>query len=259
VSLVAKVNGAVRLSATDSANTLPAGRAGISASHSGIWFRNFSIAGQAAAGPPPPPDAGPPPPPDAGPPPPPDAGPPPPAPDAGPSGPLFTDTLARTASTLGPSWQVISGLFVMDGHANSDLDAPNQAVVPTITCRDCTVQADFVGFGFEGAIDLRGSASAPGDRYDLALLPNGHVQIRKHGGGATTVLGDAPSGIPDLGDWATLALSATGAGPVTILGSVNGAAVLSATDSSNPLQAGRAGMSASHSGLWFRSFSITGR
>src|SRR5438876_1447969 len=36
------------------------------------------------------------------------------------------------------------------------------------------------------------------DRYDVALLADGTLQIRRHNGTSITVLGQAPSGIADL-------------------------------------------------------------
>ncbi len=261
VSLVAKVNGAVRLSVTDSSNVLGAGSAGMSAAISGIWYRNFIVtgadggtgggtpdAGTPDAGTP---DAGTP---DAGTP---DAG----TPDAGSSGggPVsFFDSFNRNTSALGAPWVVVKGAFIDDTHANTDNDAPDQAMVGGLWCEDCTVQADVDGFGDPVAIDLRVAPGSPDDRYDLILQNTGQLQVRKHRGGTITVLGDVGSGIADTGNWSTLSLTATGSGPVSLVAKVNGVVKLSVTDSGNVLGAGSAGMSAGISGIWFRNFALNG-
>src|SRR5207302_6255652 len=107
-------------------------------------------------------------------------------------------------------------------------------------------------------LDLRESAT--NDRYDLALLTSGHLQIRRHNGSTTTVLGDVASGIADLSNWATISLGATGAGPVQLVASVNGVPKLSVTDSSASaiVAAGTAGLSTSVAGISFDDFSVTG-
>src|SRR5205823_14534954 len=69
-------------------------------------------------------------------------------------------------------------------------------------------------------LDLRQQSS--NDRYDVALLANGNLRIRRHNGATVTVLGEAPSGIADLGWWSTIALSATGSNPVNLVASVDG-------------------------------------
>src|SRR5204862_177655 len=81
-------------------------------------------------------------------------------------------------------------------------------------------QAKVVNFAAAtAALDLRESTS--NDRYDVGLLANGHLQIRRYNGATTTVLGDVASGIADLGNWATIALQATGARPVQLVASVS--------------------------------------
>jgi hypothetical protein len=313
VSLVAKVNGVVKLGVNDTANVLGAGSAGFSTALAGIWFRNFVVTGASGtggggadggtpdagtpdagtpdagtpdagtpdagtpdagtpdagtpdagtpdAGTPDAgtPDAGTP---DAGTP---DAGTPdagtPDAgtPDAGTGGPVsFSDSFNRNTSVLGAPWVVVKGAFIDDTRANSDNDAPDQAMVSGLSCGDCTVKADVDGFGDPVAIDLRVQASTPDNRYDLILQNTGHVQIRKHRGGVITVLGDAASGIADTGNWSTLMLTATGSGPVSLVAKVNGNVKLSVTDTSNVLGAGSGGISAWISGIWFRNFSLTG-
>src|SRR5438105_5247289 len=107
-------------------------------------------------------------------------------------------------------------------------------------------------------LDLRQTAA--GDRYDVALLANGRLQIRRHNGGTVTVLADVLSGIADLGNWSTIALSATGGGPVQLVAFVNGAARVSAMDTSSAAitAPGTAGMWTDLSGVLFDDFIVTG-
>src|SRR5207248_2317204 len=149
-------------------------------------------AGPPDAGPPDagPPDAGPPDagPPDAGPPDavPPDAGPP----DAGPPGGgppvvIFSDAFNRTTG-LGSSWRIISGAWLTSTRAESDAHPSNQAAVQGLSCADCSVSAQVMNSGAAVAeLDLRQQAS--NDRYDVALLANGTLQIRRHNGTSITV------------------------------------------------------------------------
>jgi len=207
----------------------------------------------------PPPDAGPPPPP-------PDAGPPPPPPDAGApptSGVLFSDNFNRTgadAAGLGASWSW-SGLWYAQNEAISDLDGADLALETVIRCGDCQVQASVDGFGVpHTGLVLRATSAAGGNRYQLDLLGNGHVQLQRVTGSGTTVLADAPSGIADLSASAVLALSATGSGPVQLTAQVNGRVVASATDASGSAigGAGYAGLFTGNAGVWFDDFELSG-
>jgi Flp pilus assembly protein TadG len=187
----------------------------------------------------------------------PDAG----APDAGPppGGVLFFDDFNRFATDLGPAWSVSRGAWIDDGRANADLPGVDQAAVLGLKCADCSVRARVVAYGMAtAALDLRESSG--NDRYDLLLLANGRIQIRRHNGTATTVLGEAASGIADLTEWATLSLSAAGAGPVQLVASVNGVVKLSVTDSSSSaiVAAGTAGMTTDRSGTKYLDFTVTG-
>src|SRR5204862_2706277 len=96
------------------------------------------------------------------------------------------------------------------------------------------------------------------DRYDVALLANGTLQVRRHNGATVTVLGQAPSGIADLGWWATIGLSVTGSNPVRPLRSANGVAKVIVNDSSASAitAAGAAGMWTDLAGIWFRDFTL---
>jgi len=140
---------------------------------------------------------------------------PPPPP---PTGQLFFDDFKRTTG-LGPNWRVISGAWLTSTRAESNAHPSNQAAVQNLSCADCSVSAQVVNFAAAVAeLDLRQQPS--NDRYDVALLANGTLQIGRHNGSSITVLGSASSGIADLSNWATIALSATGANPVQLVASV---------------------------------------
>src|SRR5204863_2028448 len=83
---------------------------------------------------------------------------------------------------MGPAWRVIAGLWTTPGtRAESDLDGSDRVAVQSLSCADCSVQAKVVNFAAAtAALDLRESAS--NDRYDVGLLANGHLQIRRYNG-----------------------------------------------------------------------------
>ena len=172
---------------------------------------------------------------------------------------LFSDNFNRSdGSGLGPNWTVLAGAWITDTRANSDRDALDRAVVRGITCADCRIDARLVGFGsLENGFTLRETPS--GDRYELVLLSNGHVQIRRWRTGSVTVLGDVPSGIAELGNWATFAFTAQGAGPVSLTAAVNGSTTLAVTDVSAQAltTAGAAGLTSRNAGVWFDDFTLT--
>src|SRR5205085_8429787 len=186
--------------------------------------------------------------------------PPPPPPPPPPSGELFFDDFNRTAG-LGSNWRVVSGSWHTSAttpRAESDLDGSDQAVVQNLSCADCSVSAQVINFSAGVAeLDLRQQSS--NDRYDVALLANGTLQVRRHNGTTVTVLGQAPSGIADLGWWATIGLSVTGSNPVKLVGSANGVAKVIVNDSSASAitAAGAAGMWTDLAGIWFRDFTLS--
>src|SRR5437660_9491867 len=113
---------------------------------------------------------------------------------------------------LGPNWRILSGAWLTSTRAESDAHPSNQAAVQGLSCADCSVSAQVMNSGAAVAeLDLRQQAS--NDRYDVALLANGTLQIRRHNGTTITVLGQAPSGIADLTTWATISLSEIGTAP----------------------------------------------
>jgi outer membrane protein assembly factor BamB len=173
----------------------------------------------------------------------------------------FSDDFARQIAPddgLGTSWSV-SGLWYSNGSAVSDLDGTNQALETKALCADCVVEAQVVGYGSaETAISLR--AADPADRYDLVLLGDGNLRIRRVRGGAATTLAEGPSGVRDLTNPATLALQAAGSAPVTLIASVNGTTVLSAKDASSAALTGpgEAGLWTLNAGVQFGAFRLTG-
>ncbi|MGZ6141709.1 MAG: hypothetical protein ACXWLM_00130, partial [Myxococcales bacterium] len=173
---------------------------------------------------------------------------------------LFVDNFNRTVSSgLGSAWQVKAGYWLDDGQrAVSGLNATDQVAVVGLSCGDCSVQASVINFAAApAALEVRESAS---NSYAVALLANGHLQIQRRIGSTTTVLGDVASGIADLGWWATIALKVTGAGPVQLVASVDGAQKLSITDSSASaiVAPGTAGLWTTMAGIWFDDFTVTG-
>jgi hypothetical protein len=177
------------------------------------------------------------------------------------SGLLFSDAFNRQIPPdggLGVDWSIGAGLWFTDGRADSDLDGTNLAAENVVQCRDCTVTASVITFGTEGGVYLRAPTPTSSDRYDLVLLPNAHVQIRRVLGGSVTVLGDVASGVADLGTAVTLSLQATGSSPVTLVGRVNGATRLTAVDSGAVLAgAGSAGLWTTNAGVVFDNFELT--
>jgi hypothetical protein len=285
VQLMASVNGVPKLSVSDtSASAIVApGTAGMSTTYAGVWFGDFVVNGNGSSGGSPDagtpdagtpdagtpdagtpdagtPDAGTP---DAGTP---DAGTPdagaPDAgrPDGGTVGTIFSDNFNRTLSAdLGPKWTVLEGNWRDDGaYANSDLDLLDRASPAGISCADCRIDAKMVNFaGGESMLELRVMG---GNRYALALTAAGQLEIRRYAGTSVAVLGGVASGIADLGSWNNFSFSVQGAFPVTLIGSLNGSPMLSATDSSSSAYTGTggAGIAATMSGILFDDFTLTG-
>ena len=184
-------------------------------------------------------------------------------PDAGsggppPTGKLFSDDFNRNAATLGTNWTVLSGAFIADGRANSDLDALDRAMVTGITCADCGADSSLVAFGAaEAMLELRVNGN---DRYALVLRPDGNLEIRRYRGGTTTALATGPSQIANLSEYARLAFGVSGTAPVTLTASVNGVPRLTVTDAtaSALTAAGGAGIAAGISGIGFDDFTLNG-
>ncbi|GAC1343929.1 MAG: hypothetical protein NVSMB23_18280 [Myxococcales bacterium] len=183
--------------------------------------------------------------------------------DGGPPGAtavLFSDDFSqpiRRDDGLGARWTVSGLWFSPGGQAVTDLDGVDQALETAASCADCRVEARVLGYGVpETAISLR--AVTPGDRYDAVLLANRHVRIRRVRAGIPTTLGEAPSGLLALNEWATLSLEAHGAGPVVLTASVNGVPRLAASDAAATAieGAGSAGLWTTNAGVAFGAFRL---
>ena len=252
VALTASVNGVVRLTASDgSAAALgDAGMAGLLSGSAGVVFDNALLTG--SGGPPPPP---PPPPPDL------TSG--PADMSMPPSGVLFSDGFNRQIAPdggLGAGWLGVTGHWYTDGRAISDASSGNQAAATAATCGDCTVRASVLGFGVpEVGVYLRAPQAGSRDRYDVVLTGAGALVLRRVRGGVVTILGQAPSGLAELDLPATVSLSASGAGPVTLTVELNGVQILTVTDASAAALtgAGYAGLETSNAGVVFDDFALT--
>jgi hypothetical protein len=236
VTLTGAVNGVTLLQVMDAsaAALTSAGYAGLWTTHAGVPFGAFVLSG--GSQPPPPPDAG----------------------------VLFSDNFATAIAPdlgLGGSWTVESGLwYARNDTAISDLNGQNQAQENVVTCLNCSAQARVTSFGVSGAgVFLRSSAAAPTTNYRFVVISNGHVQIHRVVNGVATVLADVASGLPALNTPATLALNATGSGPVTLTAQVNGVTLLQVTDTSASAltSAGYAGLWTTHAGVPFGAFRLT--
>jgi hypothetical protein len=153
---------------------------------------------------------------------------------------------------------VAKGAWLTKGYyGDSGLNSGNRALAAGMSCADCHVDCKFITFGVEGGLVLRSQPN--GDRYEMALISTGAVQIRRWRGGVATVLGSAPSGIPDRGWWTPFTFAVRGAGPVSLTVSVNGVPKLDVQDSSAQAIAGAggAGMHANIAGVVFDDFVVT--
>jgi hypothetical protein len=184
--------------------------------------------------------------------------PPPPPPPAASGTVLFQDGFDRTQAGLGPSWAIRGG-YSADGNAvSTGVNTPDRATATAApACADCLVEALVrQGPGREAGVFLRG-AVATSDRYDLILRDDGQLLLRRLDGGTPTVLGSAPAGV-DRWSFVRLALEATGAGPVSLVASVNGVPRLAVTDASAGAHggAGLAGLWTYTAGVRFDDFSV---
>jgi hypothetical protein len=175
---------------------------------------------------------------------------------------LFSDDFQRQIppdNGLGPEWSIGAGDWYTNDRGIADLDGTNLAAENQATCRDCTVEAQVITFGTQGGLYLRAPSPTSADRYDVVLLANNHVQVRRVGGGVVTVLADAASGAPTVDDWVGLSLTAVGASPVTLTARVNGTTRINVNDASGAALtgAGFAGMWTTFAGVDFDDFTLT--
>ncbi len=155
----------------------------------------------------------------------------------------FGDGNAAGWSTSGGSWSVQN-----QAYRQSSTGADAKALTGDAAWSDYAVQARVQPIAFGSAARSAGvavRAQSTTSFYSLVLVGSGQVQLRRvSGGGVTTLAGAATSVTP--GTWYTLTLAANGN---ALTGSVNGTALVSATDST--FGAGRAGLVASYTSAAF--------
>ena len=143
----------------------------------------------------------------------------------------FNDGNASGWSTSGGTWTVSSGVYSQSGTSASAkaLSGSTSWTTATVSAR---VRANAFGTSGSRGVGIAARVQSTSSFYALVLTPTS-VQIRK---GATTTLASA-SFPTATGTFYTLSLSATGG---SLVGSVNGSQVVSASDSS--FASGRAGL-----------------
>ncbi|MEV0730506.1 pectate lyase [Polymorphospora sp. NPDC050346] len=147
----------------------------------------------------------------------------------------FDDGNANGWSTSGGTWSVSSGAYSQSSTSASAkaLSGSTSWSTATVTAN---VRANTFGSATSRGIGVAARVQSASNFYALVLTPNS-VQIRK---GAATTLASA-SFPTSTGAWYTLSLSATGG---SLVGSVNGTPVVSASDGS--YSTGRAGLVANY-------------
>ncbi|GAA1783436.1 hypothetical protein GCM10009682_01890 [Luedemannella flava] len=143
----------------------------------------------------------------------------------------FSDGNANGWTTSGGSWSASSGAYVQTSGSASAKALAGSTSWTTVTV-SAAVRPTTFGSSTSRGIGVAARAQSTSNFYALVLTPTA-VQIRK---GATTTLASAAFAAT-TGTTYTLSLSATGS---SLVGSVNGTPVVSASDSS--YAAGRAGL-----------------
>lgn len=147
----------------------------------------------------------------------------------------FNDGNASGWSTSGGTWAVVSGAYTQSGSSASAKALAGNTAWTTVTVA-AKVRATTFGNSTSRGIGIAARAQSTSNFYALVLTPTA-VQIRK---GATTTLASAPFSTA-TGTVYTLSLSATGS---ALVGSVNGAQLVSASDGS--YATGRIGLMANY-------------
>jgi pectate lyase len=157
----------------------------------------------------------------------------------------FTDGNAAGWSTSGGSWSVVSAAYQQSG---TSADAKAQA--GTATWTDYSVQArvrpNAFGSNASRAVGIAARAQSTSNFYSLVLTGSNSVQLRR---GSTTLASAALT--VSAGTWYTLLLTASGS---SLTGSVNGAALVSASD--NTFGTGRIGLVSSYSAATFDDIAV---
>ena len=125
-----------------------------------------------------------------------------------------------------------------------------------MSAQSCRVAASVTSFGVpEAALVARAQGA---DHYELVLLGNARIQLRRVRSGSIAVLADSASGLTDLTSPARLSLTVRGAAPVQLEASVNGTTVSSVSDGDAAALAGSglAGLRTTRAGVWFDDFQL---
>ncbi|WP_203931067.1 pectate lyase family protein [Virgisporangium ochraceum] len=158
----------------------------------------------------------------------------------------FDDGNAGGWSTSGGSWSVSSGVYSQSGTGASAKASAGQTSWTTATVSARVRPNTFSGNGSRG-VGVTARVQSTSSFYALVVTPTA-VQLRK---GATTTLASA-SFTATPGTWYTLSLSATGG---SLVGSVNGSTVVTASDAS--YSTGRAGLLANYTAGSFDDVVVT--
>ncbi|MFC0529918.1 pectate lyase family protein [Phytohabitans kaempferiae] len=158
----------------------------------------------------------------------------------------FDDGNASGWSTSGGSWSVSSGAYAQSSTGASAKALAGATSWTTVTVSGRARATTFSGSSSRG-IGIAARVQSTSSFYALVLTPTS-AQIRK---GATNTLASAPF-TTATGTWYTLTLSATGS---SLVGSVNGTPVVSASDSS--YASGRAGLVANYTAGTFDDVVVT--
>src|SRR5262249_45691920 len=170
---------------------------------------------------------------------------------------LFADDFARSVAPDGGLvsawWSIGAGRWFVNGHAESDRDAPNRVTETAASCADCRVEATIRPYDVpETSIFLRAPSPDAPDRYEILYTGTRDGVVRRVVGTVAVDLGRAPSGNTGaIYDPVRLALSAAGSSPVVLTAWVNGRQVLQVADGSSALSSGYAGLYTNHSGVSF--------
>ncbi|GIF66780.1 hypothetical protein Ais01nite_48150 [Asanoa ishikariensis] len=163
-------------------------------------------------------------------------------------GDTFDDGNADGWSKSGGSWSVVGGAY-----RQSSTGANAKAVAGSTSWTDYTVSARVTptAFGASGrSVGVAARVQTSTNYYALVLTGGGSAQLQRVSGGGITALGTAVVGVTP-GTTYTLSLRVAGG---ALSGSVNGATVVSATDST--FGSGRIGLVASYASVSFDNVSV---
>lgn len=175
-------------------------------------------------------------------------------------GPLFTDDFNRT-SGLGSNWSGHGGSFTTDGtFAVSQGSANWAAVVPDVGTDDYTVQARLIvpaGSLYSGIV-ARGNLATgfTQDAYAAQIASNGTVNLYRRNAYSWTLLKSVKPGTV-AGQAYTLGLKVSGSSPVSLEVFLDGASLMTFSDSSAArLLSGAPGIENYNSGVKYDQFTV---